>query len=282
MAESRAAGKPAPSAAATRIRVGVGGWTYPPWRGSFYPKGLPQTQELAHASRRLTAIEVNGTFYGSFKPATFRKWRDETPDGFVFTLKAPRFAVNRRELATAGDAIARFVDSGIGELGSKLGPILWQLAPGKAFDAGELGAFLALLPARDGSRPLRHALEVRHASFRTPECVLIARAHDVALVFTDSDDHPSFADATADFIYARLMRCEAKHAHGYAPKALDAWAGVARAWAAGGAPDTLPYVVPPVTSAPRLGRERDVFVFFINGAKEQAPAAALALIERLG
>ena len=263
--------------AATRIRVGIGGWTYEPWRDNFYPAGLPHKQELAFASRRLTAIEVNGTFYGSFKPETFRKWHDETPDDFVFSLKASRFATNRKLLATAGESIARFVDSGIGELGTKLGPIVWQLAPTKVFEAGDLGGFLELLPRALGGRALRHALEVRHESFATPGFVALARQHAVATVYTDSGDYPTFADATGDFVYARLMRSEADVKEGYAPKALDAWAAVARTWAAGGAPESLPTIG---ARTPAAG-PRDVFIHFINGAKEKAPAAAMGLIRRL-
>lgn len=265
---------------AGRIRVGIGGWTYPPWRGRFYPKGLPHTQELHHASRRLTALEVNGTFYGTFKPATFRAWHDEVPEDFVFSLKAPRFAVARRELATAGDAITRFLDSGIVELGDKLGPLLWQLPPTKRFDARDLAAFLDLLPARAGRRPLRHVLEVRHASFATPEYLALARRHAVSTVFTDSEEHPSFADPTGDVVYARLVRARAKLRSGYAPGELDEWVAAARAWAGGRVPAGLPRLE--ATRAERKARGRDVFIAFINGAKEKAPAAAEALIARLG
>jgi uncharacterized protein YecE (DUF72 family) len=262
-----------------RIRVGIGGWAYDGWRGSFYPKGLPQTRELQHASRRLTAIEVNATFYRTFKPTTFRKWHDEVPGDFVFSLKAPRFAVNRRELATAGDAIARFADSGIAELGERLGPILWQLAPTKPLDIADLAAFLELLPAQAGRRGLRHVLEVRHPSFESPEYVSLARQHDVSTVFTDSDEYPSFADPTGDVVYARLMCCRAGIRTGYAPKALDAWAEAARTWASGGVPPGLPRLDESAFAPRKDGR--DVFIAFINGAKEKAPAAAEALLARL-
>jgi uncharacterized protein YecE (DUF72 family) len=263
---------------ATRIRVGVGGWTYEPWRTTFYPAGLPQAQELHYASRQLTAIEVNGTFYGTFKPATFRKWRDETPDGFVFSLKASRFATNRKELSTAGESITRFVESGIEELRDKLGPILWQLMPNKAFDAADLAGFLELLPKQQGSRALRHVLEARHQSFASPDYLALARKHGVSTVFTDSAEHPSFADPTGDVIYARLVNAEAKLKDGYAPAALDAWAAAAKEWAAGRAPAALPHL----EQAPSRARAREVFIYFINGAKEKAPAAAVALIKRLG
>ncbi len=260
------------------IRVGIGGWTFEPWRDNFYPPKLSHAKELAYASRRLSAIEVNGTYYSTFKPDTFRKWRDETPEGFVFSLKANRFATNRKLLATAGESIGRFVGSGIEELGDKLGPIVWQFMPTKVFDPEDFAGFLALLPAKAGSRSVRHVMDVRHPSFMTPEYLALARKHGVATVFTDSDKFPSFADLTADFAYARLMKSDASIVTGYAPKALDVWAAHARDWAAGKTPAELPRVE---TGAVKAAKARDVFVFFINGAKEKAPAAAGALIERL-
>ena len=266
------------SPATPRVRVGIGGWTYEPWRDNFYPAKLPHAQELGYASRQLTAIEVNGTYYSTMKPASFKKWHDETPESFVFSLKASRFATNRKLLASAGESIARFVDSGIEELGSKLGPIVWQFMPTKAFDPEDMAAFLELLPEKAGSRALRHVLDVRHESFKTPEYLALARKHRVATVFTDSDKYPSFADLSADFAYARLMNSDATLESGYAPKALDAWAENARLWAAGKTPASLPLVE---ASPSKTGGPRDVFIFFINGAKEKAPAAARALIERL-
>ena len=268
------------SASTPAIRVGIGGWTYEPWRDSFYPKGLPQSQELHHASRQVTAIEVNGTYYGTMKPESFRKWHDETPDDFVFSLKASRYTTNRKLLATAGESIERFIGSGIVELGRKLGPIVWQFMPTKAFDAEDFAAFLSLLPKKEGSRTLRHVMDVRHDSFKSPEYLALARRHRVATVFTDSDEFPSFADLTGDFAYARLMTSSAKLKNGYAPKALDAWASRARQWQAGGMPDGLPRVAPEGDPAAKA-KARDVFVFFINGAKEKAPAAAGALLARL-
>lgn len=265
--------------ASQRIRVGVGGWTFEPWRNNFYPAGLPHAQELNYASRHVTAIEVNGTYYSTFKPATFKKWHDETPDDFVFSMKASRFSTNRKQLATAGDSIKRFVDSGVGELGKKLGPIVWQFMPTKQFDPEDLAAFLALLPKKEGSRVLRHVLDVRHDSFRSPEYLALAREHKVATVFTDSPKFPSFADLTGDFVYARLMNSDAQHASGYTPKSLDEWAEAAKTWSKGGTPSSLPHVEEGKSGA---SNARDVFVFFINGAKEKAPAAAGALIERLG
>ena len=261
-----------------RIRVGVGGWTYEPWRNNFYPEGLPHSQELNYASRQLTAIEVNGTYYSTFKPPTFKKWHDETPEDFMFSLKASRFATNRKQLAAAGESIKRFVDSGIAELGDKLGPIVWQFMPTKAFDAEDFEAFLALLPRKEGSRALRHVLDVRHESFMTPEYLALARKYKAATVFTDSEKFPSFADLTGDFVYARLMKQRRKAKNGYAPKALDAWAEAAKTWADGRHAGCA--------AACRGGRQgrraRDVFIYFINGAKEKAPAAAGALIKRLG
>jgi uncharacterized protein YecE (DUF72 family) len=256
----------------------VGGWTFEPWRGNFFPPGLPHSRELEYASRRLSAIEVNGTYYGTLKPASFKKWHDETPDGFVFSLKASRYATNRRVLAEAGESIQRFTESGIGELGDKLGPIVWQFMPGKVFEAGDFEAFLALLPKQVDGRALRHVVDVRHESFMSSDYLALARRYRVATVFTDADKFPSFADLTADFAYARLMMSEAGLETGYEEGALDAWAERARQWAAGGAPADLPAL----EEAPAQGKPRDVFVYFINGAKERAPAAAMAFLSRLG
>jgi uncharacterized protein YecE (DUF72 family) len=260
------------------IRVGIGGWTFEPWRDNFYPKGLPHAKELEYASRQLTSIEVNGTFYSTMKPATYAKWAAETPDGFVFALKGPRYAVNRRELAGAGDSIKRFLDSGITELGGKLGPLLWQFAATKKFDAADLAKFLDLLPAKYGAASLRHVLEPRHESFKTPDFISMARAANVAVVVADSEKHPMIADVTADFVYARLQNAKATLKTGYAPAAIAAWAERARAWAGGGVPDDLPLITKP----PAKAKARDVFVYMINGAKERAPAAAQALIKKLG
>ncbi len=259
------------------IRVGIGGWTFQPWRNNFYPDAWPHSRELEYASRRLTAIEVNGTYYSSQKPATFAKWRDETPDGFVFSLKASRFATNRRVLAEAGESVQRFVGSGIAELGDKLGPIVWQLAPTKRFDASDIEAFFQLLPGEVGGLPLRHVLDARHESFKTPAYLELARKHRVATVFTESDDYPAIADVTGDFIYTRLMRHEAALPQGYPAPVLDQIGQCARVWAAGDEPEGLPRIAP----KPGGTGLRDVFVFFISGAKERAPAAAMALIERL-
>ncbi|MBT9525986.1 MAG: DUF72 domain-containing protein [Rhizobacter sp.] len=262
---------------APRIGVGIGGWTFEPWRDNFYPKGWPQGRELEYAAGKLTAIEVNGTYYSSMKPATFAKWRDETPDGFVFSLKANRFATNRRVLAEAGESVQRFIDSGIAELGDKLGPVLWQFAPTKRFDPVDFEAFLKLLPATVQGLPLRHVLDVRHESFKTPEYLALARRHQMVTVFTDSDDYPSFADLTGGFVYARLMRSQSQLPQGFEPTVLDGYAACAQAWASGDEPEGLPRVEPKPEPAP----PRDVFMLFISAAKERNPAAAMAVIERL-
>ncbi|WP_326523014.1 DUF72 domain-containing protein [Sphingomonas sp.] len=259
------------------IRVGIGGWTYEPWRGGvFYPEKWPAKRELEYASRRLTAIEVNGTYYSGFKPETFAKWRDETPDDFVFALKASRFCTNRKVLAEGGESITRFVGQGIVELGDKLGPILWQFMATKKFDAEDFAAFLALLPGERDGLKLRHAVQVRHDSFAAPEFVAMCRKAGVAIVYAQSDDYPAIADVTCDFVYARLETAVAAEPAGYSEGELDRWAGAARAWAGGGEPDGLPYVTHDAAQA-----LRDTFVFFISGAKERNPAAAQTLIARL-
>lgn len=246
-----------------RIHVGVGGWTFEPWRDNFYPAGLPHSQELRYASRQLTAIEVNGTFYSTFKPATFAKWHDETPEGFVFSLKAHRFTTHRRDLATAGEGIQRFVGSGIDALGDKLGPLLWQFMPTMAFDAANVEAFLRLLPREAGGRPLRHVLDVRHPSFACePYLDLLAR-HGCTTVYTDSEKFPAIPHARSPLAYLRLMRSAADCATGYPVDALAPWARGAREWVA-------------------LGEPHEAFVFFINGAKERAPHAAMAFLRQLG
>jgi uncharacterized protein YecE (DUF72 family) len=259
------------------VRVGIGGWTYEPWRKTFYPTGLPQARELEYASRQLTAIEINGTFYRTQKPESFAKWRDETPERFVFSVKAPRYATIRKALGEAGPAIEQFVGSGVAELREKLGPILWQFAPTKRYEAAELESFMKLLPSEIGGRPARHVLEARHASFLDRGFVELARRYGCALVFTDSTQHPAFGDVTADFVYARLVRSESTIPTGYSAPALDAWAKVARTFARGSEPKEFPRIA---NSGGRASA-RDVFVFFINGAKERAPAAAVELLAKL-
>ena len=242
------------------IRAGIGGWTFEPWRGTFYPPKLPYAQELAFASRALTTIEINGTFYRTQKPDIFRKWAEETPDGFVFSVKAPRYAVNKRVLAEAGPSIERFAESGLEQLGEKLGPILWQFAPTKKFDAADIAAFLALLPREAKGARLRHVLEVRHESFKTPEFFELAAKVEAAIVVADSDDYPLIEEQTADFSYARLMKSRPEVETGYPVDELAAWRKRAQGWVKGG---------------------RDVFVYFISGAKERAPAAAGAFLRGL-
>jgi uncharacterized protein YecE (DUF72 family) len=259
------------------IKVGIGGWTFEPWRGVFYPKALPKTRELAHASRQVTTIEINGTYYSTQKPESFCKWAEQTPDDFVFAVKASRFATNRRILAEAGGSIEKFIGSGIGELKTKLGPILWQFMPTKKFDPDDFGAFLELLPKSLDGRPLRHAVEVRHESFAVPAFATLARQHSVAIVLADSAKYPMLADVTADFVYARLQQADEKIAAGYAPAEIRKWAERAKDWGAGGDPKDLPHAG--TATAPR--KKRDVFVYMINGAKVRAPAAAAALIAKL-
>jgi uncharacterized protein YecE (DUF72 family) len=260
-----------------RIRVGIGGWTFEPWRGTFYPPKLPHARELDHATSHVTAIEINGTYYRTQTPASFEKWRKAAPDGFVYSVKASRFCTNRTKLAEAGESVARFLGQGISELGDKLGPILWQFMATKKFDADDFGAFLKLLPAKQDGVPLRHALELRHESFAVPEFIEMARAAGVAVVFADAPDKPCIADLTADFVYARLMDAKEEIETGYDAKALDRWAKIATSWAAGHQPEGLPYVAKQTAAK----QPRDCFIFMINGAKVRAPAAAQALIERL-
>ncbi len=259
------------------IRVGIGGWTFAPWRGNFYPKGLVQRRELEYASRHLSAIEINGTYYGAQKPATYAKWRDETPEGFVFSAKAPMRIMQSRALAKTGPQVEDFV-GGIAELGDRLGPLVWQFDRGIRLQHDAFEAFLALLPESAGGRALRHVVDVRDPQFVDADFIALCRRRGVATVFTDSDEHPSFADLTADFVYARLMRARASVPTGYPAAELDAWAGRARAWARGGEPDDLPRLA--AGPAPAAKR-RDVFVYFISAAKARNPAAAMALAQRL-
>jgi uncharacterized protein YecE (DUF72 family) len=262
-----------------RIRVGIGGWTFEPWRGVFYPDTLKQKDELAYAASQVTAIEINGTFYGTQKPASFRKWADETPDDFVFSMKGPRFATNRRVLAEAGSSIERFIGSGITELGPKLGPINWQMAATKQFQPEDFEAFLDLLPPDADGIPLRHVVEVRHKSFMVPDFIAMLRKRGIAAVFADEPDYPYFFDPTASFVYVRLQSASEDEPIGYAPGVLDDWAAHAKAFARGDLPKGLPLID---EEAKVEDRPRDVFIFMINGFKPKAPAAAKALLERLG
>lgn len=262
---------------AGRIYVGVGGWNFAPWRDSFYPAGLPQKRELEYASRKLTSIEINATYYRTQSAASFAKWRDETPEHFIFSVKAPRFATMRKTPHEAGESIERFFASGVMELGDKLGPVLWQFLPTKKFDAEFFDAFLSLLPKTIGSRALMHAVEARHDSFRTADFVALAHSHGVAIVIAGDSNYPLIADVTAPFVYARIMGTRADAPHGYDDKALAQWAARAQLWAEGGAPQELPSLAQTkIRKSPR-----EVFLYVISGAKERNPAAAMALIERL-
>jgi uncharacterized protein YecE (DUF72 family) len=260
-----------------QIRIGVGGWTYEPWRGTFYPPKLVQKRELEYAAGKLTSIEINGTFYGAQKPETFARWYEETPAGFVFSLKAPRYATHRSELAAAGRSIERFLTGGVLELKEKLGPINWQLLPETPFAAADFAAFLGLLPKTAEGHTLRHAVEVRHPSFRVPELVALAREHGVAIVVAGDSRYPQIADVTAPFMYARVMGTQDKEPLGYSPAALDVWAERARSWSRGEAANGLETVA---SHEPGKGG-RDVFLYFISGHKVANPAAAQALIERV-
>ncbi len=259
------------------IRVGIGGWTFEPWRGVFYPDGLAQKRELEYASRKLTSIEINGTYYGSQKPESFAKWHDETPDGFVFALKGPRFATNRRVLAEAGTSIERFFASGVMELKDKLGPINWQFMPTKKFDPEDFEAFLKLLPKTVEGRAIRHAVEVRHESFRHARFRRARRASTASPSSSPATaEYPQIADVTAPFVYARIMGTREGEPNGYSADEIDAWAARAKAWAQGGMPEDLTRVAEaPAQTA------RDVFLYVISGYKQRNPAAAQALIDRL-
>jgi uncharacterized protein YecE (DUF72 family) len=231
--------KATPRAAAARIRVGIGGWNFAPWRNNFYPEKWPQKRELEYASGKLTAIEVNSTFYRPQTPATYANWRAQTPDGFVFSLKAPGFATQTTALENAAKAIKRFVFAGLAELGDRLGPISWQFAANRAFTRDYFAGFLDLLPAELNGSPLRHVLEVRHESFMSAGYLALMRERNLPSVFTDSTEYPSFADLTGDFVYARLMRSESSVATGYSADALDAWVQRAQSWANGEQPPDL-------------------------------------------
>ncbi|TCH97564.1 DUF72 domain-containing protein [Roseococcus sp. SYP-B2431] len=260
-----------------RIHIGVGGWTYEPWRGEFYPEGLAQKRELEYAAGKLTSIEINGTYYGSQKPASFRKWHDETPQGFVFSLKGTRYTTNRRVLAEAGESIERFLASGLLELKGKLGPINWQMAPTKQFDPKDFESFLRLLPHSYEGHALRHAIEVRHPSFRSPDFVAMMREHGVAIVTAGDSDFPQIADVTAPFVYARIMGTREEEKLGYPSAALSKWVERAKEWAEGKAPKGLETF----GAHKPDGKPRDVFLYVISGHKARNPAAAMAMIERL-
>jgi uncharacterized protein YecE (DUF72 family) len=242
------------------IHVGIGGWSFEPWRGVFYPAGTTQKRELEYVGRHLTAIEINSTYYGSQKPESFANWAAAVPDGFKFSVKASRFATNRKVLADGKESVERFLNQGLIRLGDRLGPILWQFMATKKFDRDDFARFLDLLPESQDGLPLRHALEVRNESFRDTAFIDLARSRNMAIVFADSDEFPEIDEITADFSYARLQRSLEDVETGYDAAALDQWAAKAKMWASGG---------------------REAYVFFISGAKVRNPAAAQALIARL-
>ena len=242
------------------IRIGIGGWTYPPWRGTFYPPKLAQSKELEFAAQTFGAIEINATFYGRQSPKSWAAWATAVPDGFQFAIKGSRFCVTRPRMADAGEGIGNFLAQGLSALGPKLGPILWMLAARRQFDRDDIAAFLGLLPRELDGIPLRHVIEPRHDSFRDNRFFDLCREHDVAIVFGDDDEFPCIEADTASFAYARLQRMREEVPTGYDEVALDAFAKLARRWQKAG---------------------RDVYMFMINGAKIRAPAAALALQERL-
>jgi uncharacterized protein YecE (DUF72 family) len=267
---------PAKTVPTPPIRAGIGGWQYVPWRGgAFYPAGLPQKEELAWASRHLSAIEINSSFYRQPLPAHYAAWRAATPAGFKFSLKAPRRIVQQRQLAHTGEAVTAFIGSGLAELGDRLGPLVWQFGPYKHFDAEDIGPFLALLPASVEGLPLQHVLEVRHASFMDPAFLALVRRHGVAVAGTDSNEYPSFFDLSGPLVYLRLMTARAEEPTGYPAPELAQWRARAGQWAEGGAPADLPRIA---SAADGPAMPREVYVFFINGAKERAPAAAQAFL----
>jgi uncharacterized protein YecE (DUF72 family) len=273
--ELRMSGKKAGSG---RVYVGVGGWLYPPWRGVFYPKGLKQADELSFAASKLTSIEINATHYRLQSPTSFRKWADATPPGFKFSVKGPRLVTNAKALAETGNFIQRFIASGLSELGDKLGPILWQFPPFKRFDADDLSKFLDLLPREIGGLNLNHVIEARHASFATPDFVKLLRDAGVSAVYTDAESWPNIPDTTGDVVYARLQRGDDRLETAYPSAELDAWVTRAKQWAEGRMPNDLP----PIDAEHKpAAKPRDVFVYFIHEGKLRAPAAGMALIERL-
>ncbi len=260
-----------------RIRCGIGGWTFAPWRGTFYPKGLRQADELKYAGDHLGAIEINGTYYSTQKPQSFANWHDAVPEGFKFAVKASRYCTNRKDSREAGESIAKFMGQGLTELGDKLGPLFWQFMPTKKFDAEEFVGFLKMLPEKLEGMPLRHALEVRHESFLCPEFIELAQKYNAAVVCTHSEKYPQISDQTADFSYARLMCSRENIETGYPDSELDAWAKTAKDWSNG----KLPEDADPITSPVPLVTGRDVYMFVISGAKIRAPAAAQELMKRI-
>ncbi|HEX4710160.1 DUF72 domain-containing protein [Phenylobacterium sp.] len=266
-------------AEAGRIRAGIGGWTFEPWRGVFYPAGLKQADELAYAASHLTAIEINGTYYSSFKPDSWAKWRAATPDGFKFSVKASRFCTNRKILGEMGESMERFLAQGLVELGDRLGPILWQFMGTKKFEPDDFEAFLKLLPGSQDGVALTHVVEPRHASFQTPEFITLARKYAVTVCLADHSDYPLIPDVTGKVVYARLQTGSDGIETAYPAKDLDLWADRFKTYAEGGQPGDLP-AVDAAMAAPKA--PRDVYAFVIHEGKVRAPAAAMALIERVG
>lgn len=260
------------------IRAGMGGWTFEPWEGTFYPDKLSKKKQLEFASAQVPTIEVNGTYYSGFKPNTYMKWADETPDDFVFSIKGNRFVTNRKVLSDAAESLDKFFTQGLEELGPKLGPIVWQFAPTKKFEPDDFEGFLKLLPPELKGLKLRHALEVRNPTFAVPEFVALAHKYGAAICYAHHHDYPEFADVTADFVYARLQKGEDDNPTAYTPDDLDKWVARARLWASGGCPDDLPYADP---SAKPAAVPRDVFVYIIHEGKLRAPQGAMAFMERV-
>jgi uncharacterized protein YecE (DUF72 family) len=269
--------KPAESKQAAHIHVGIGGWTFAPWRGVFYPDGLPHAKELSYAASHLTSIEINGTFYRTQTPATFRKWASEVPDGFIFSVKGPRFVTHRSDLREAGESINRFVNSGVTELGDRLGPLLWQFPPTKKFDEADFGGFLELLPRDFQGTRLRHVVEVRHRSFCVPDFIRLLRKFETPVVFSEHETYPAIADVTGDFLYLRLQKGEDSIPTAYPESAISAWADRLRGWLAGEVPADLPHI----ETAPAKIKPREIFAYFIHEGKIRAPAAAMVLIDKI-
>lgn len=256
------------------IRTGIGGWTFEPWEGTFYPEKLSKKRQLEHASRQLTAIEINGTYYGSQKPETFAKWAAEVPEDFIFSLKASRYVTNRKVLAEAQESMTKFLTQGLTELGDHLGPILWQFAPTKKFEPDDFAAFLALLPEKQDGIKLQHVVEVRNPTFQVPEFIELLARHKVAVVCADHHDYPLLPDVTADFVYCRLQKGEDDIKTCYPEKEISHWAKRIAAYALGDVPEDLSMIA---QDRKVKKAARDVFAFFISGGKVNAPEGARAL-----
>jgi uncharacterized protein YecE (DUF72 family) len=263
--------------AAGRIRAGIGGWTFEPWRGVFYPKGLKHADELAYASRHLTAIEINGTYYSSFKPDSWAKWRAATPDGFKFAVKASRFCVNRKVLTDAKPSMDIFLGQGLTELGDRLGPILWQFMATKKFDYDDFAGFMDLLPEKIGDLAASHVIEVRNATFADPKFIGLCRDRNIAICVSENENYPLIPDVTSNLVYLRLISASDEIETGYEPGDLDLWARRFKAYAAGGVPDDLT----PIDRNGLPEAPRDVYAFVIHEGKVRAPAAAMEFIRRV-